>query len=143
MFTYRRKIRLGDTDATGVLYFPQQFKIALEAFEELLRERKFPLKDLLNSAYLMPVVHAEADYLAPVKVDAELEIKLHIERVGTSSITLSCCFFDLESGIEVGKTKIVHVVVDRETRTSVPLPIFLRAALEVDSNTVSELSNQA
>ena len=33
MFIYRTHLRLRDTDATGVMYFSEQFKFALEAFE--------------------------------------------------------------------------------------------------------------
>lgn len=130
MFTAERRVSLQDTDATGVLYFGQQFKMALEVFEEFLKFKGFPLRALLDSEYLMPVVHTEGDYLAPVQVDDELLISMKIERMGTSSITLGFEFSDSARGIVVGRVKIVHVVVGRETRASVPIPSFLRALLE-------------
>jgi 1,4-dihydroxy-2-naphthoyl-CoA hydrolase len=137
MFTYRTQVRLKDTDATGVLYFSEQFKMALETFEEFLKERGFPLRQLLESTYLMPIVHAEADYLAPLMVGDELEIVLKVSKVGTSSVTLSYAFHDVVRKIDVGRVEIVHVVVEREKKTPVPIRDFLREILE------SELAVQA
>ena len=132
MFVYRTQVRLKDTDATGVLYFSEQFKMALEAFEEFLKEKGLPLKQLLESTYLMPVVHAEADYLAPLMIGDELEILLKVAKIGTSSVTLSYTFHDPVRKIDVGRVEIVHVVVEREKRTSVAIPDFLRKILESD-----------
>ena len=130
MFTYRMQVRLKSTDATGVLYFSEQFKMALEVFEEFLKARGFSLKKLLESAYLMPIVHAEADYLAPLMVGDELEVELKVSKIGTSSVTLSYVFYDIVRKIDVGTVKIVHVVVERQNKTSVPIPDFLRTILE-------------
>lgn len=138
MFIYRTKVRLKDTDATGVLYFAEQFRIALEAFEEFLKARGFSLSELLDSPYLMPVVHAEGDYMAPVKVGDELQVLLKIVKIGTSSVTLQSVLRDPARMIDVGRVEIVHVVVDREKRTAVPIPDFLKAIFEIPI-AVSEL----
>jgi YbgC/YbaW family acyl-CoA thioester hydrolase len=139
MFTYRTQVRLKDTDATGVLYFSEQFKFALETFEEFLKDRGFSLKELMVSPYLLPVVHADADYFAPMTVGDILEVTLKVGKIGTSSITLQYSFRDPERSIDVGRAEIVHVVVDKHTRTSVPLPDFLKEILEsaVEATAVS------
>lgn len=80
----------------------------------------------------MPVVHAEADYLAPLMIGDELEILLKVAKIGTSSVTLSYTFHDPVRKIDVGRVEIVHVVVEREKRTSVAIPDFLRKILESD-----------
>jgi len=129
-FTHRRKVRLQDTDATGVLYFPEQLKMALEAFEDFLIHHQLPLRKLIeDSPYLLPVVHAEADYLAPVMVGDELDIHLTVEAVGTKSVTLIYRFVDTKRKIDVGTAKIIHVAVDKQTRQSVPIPDILRVVL--------------
>ncbi len=139
MYIYKTQVRLRDTDATGVLYFAEQFRMALEAFEEFLKDRGFSLNQLLGSEYLMPIVHADADYFSPLVVGDEVEISLRVVKLGTSSITLESHFHDPQRKINVGKVQIVHVVVDRESRTSVPIPDFLRALLEPQRDIVSEL----
>jgi 1,4-dihydroxy-2-naphthoyl-CoA hydrolase len=139
MFIYRTKVRLKDTDATGVLYFAEQFRMALEAFEEFLKERGFSLSQLLSSPYLMPVVHASGDYLAPVTVGDELEISLKVSKIGTSSVTMQSTLRDRDRGVDVGRVEIVHVVVDREKKTSVPIPAFLKSILEAELGVPVEL----
>lgn len=125
-FIYLRTIRLQETDATGVLYFAEQFKIVLEAFEELLVQRGFSFKALTESPYFMPVVHAESDYLAPLYVGDQIEVRAQVERVGTSSVTMGYVLKKIATDEEVGRAKIVHVLVDRKTRASVPFPDHLR-----------------
>jgi len=128
-FVYRTQLRLKDTDATGVMYFSEQFKFALEAFEEFLKERGFALKELLASSFLLPVVHAKADYFAPMQVGDLLEVALYVEKIGCSSIVLHYLFSDPNRGIEVGRAEVVHVAVDRLTRKKIPIPERLRAIL--------------
>lgn len=130
MFTYPTRLRLKDTDATGVLYFSEQFKFAMEAFEEFLNVKGVAWKELMASPYLLPVVHAEADYLAPLRVGDALEISLKVTKIGTSSITLEYTFYDPKSKRDVGRVQIVHVTVDKNTLTAVPIPDFLRKILE-------------
>lgn len=138
MFVYRTQVRLKDTDATGVLYFAEQFRLAQEAFEEFLKGKGFALNQLLDSPYLMPVVHAEGDYLAPVKVGDMLEITLNVVKLGGSSIRLRSILHDPKRKIDVGTVEIVHVLVDREKRTSLPIPDFLKEILESDADALSK-----
>ena len=189
MFRHRTYIHLRDTDATGVLYFPSQFQLVSETLEAFLRARNFPLDKLFQSAYLLPVVHAEADYLAPVTVNTQLDIFLKRGPFGNSSLTLFYEFFEavatppareksmiltnpcqnphagsvsggddilekvdkppLAQGAskgrfcaagsvatasndnrKVGTAKIIHVVTDRKTGKSCPIPDELRQLFE-------------
>jgi 1,4-dihydroxy-2-naphthoyl-CoA hydrolase len=119
-------VHLRDTDATGVLYFSEQFRMALEAFESFLRAKGDPLHELLQSPLIFPIVHAEADYLAPLKVGDPLEITLHEGKVGTTSLTLHYRFFDPQRKQEVGRVKIVHVATDKKSQKAVAVPERLR-----------------
>jgi YbgC/YbaW family acyl-CoA thioester hydrolase len=128
MYSYTTSIFLRDTDATGVLFFTEQMRLALEAFESFLASKGASLGELLESSTcLMPVVHVESDYFAPLKVSDKIEILLKVEHIGNSSFTLTYQIY--KEGKEVGKVGIVHVTVDKNTRTSVPIPQELRALL--------------
>jgi 1,4-dihydroxy-2-naphthoyl-CoA hydrolase len=142
MFVYHTQVWLKDTDATGVLYFTEQFRKALEAFEGFLKERGFSLRQLLDSSYLMPIVHAEGDYFVPLTVGDELEILLKVVKLGTSSVTLEFSFRDPKRGVDVGRVRLVHVVIEKESRSSVPIPDFLRAIFESELNVVSEIRGE-
>ena len=128
MFSYRTEIHLRDTDATGVLYFAEQFRLALEAFEHFLKERGLSLNTLIKThPFLMPIVHAEGDYFAPLEVGDKIEIFPTLAKIGTSSFSIHFRFVKQDQ--EVGKVSIVHVVVDKKTRKSVPMPDSLREIL--------------
>lgn len=126
MFTVRSKIRLQHTDATGVLFFPVQFQLAMETLEDFLVLKGFSLNTLFSSSYFFPVVHAEADYLGPLMVGDELDITLTIVKIGTSSVTFHYTLHNVSKGMMAGRVEVVHVLVSQESRTSVPLPDFLK-----------------
>lgn len=127
MHIYRRRVTLSETDATGVIYFTEKLKIASEAFEDFLISKKWPLRDLIEkSEFLMPIVHAEADYSAPLWVGDLVEVRLKLAEMGTSSFTLEA---ELWKNEMVGKTRIVHVTVSRISGKAIPLPEMLKSHL--------------
>jgi YbgC/YbaW family acyl-CoA thioester hydrolase len=128
MFILRKIICLHDTDAAGRVYFANQFRLAHEAYEGFLAALGFPLADLLQSArFGLPIVHAEADYKAPLSVGDELDIAVKPLRVGVTSFTLLSRI--TRAGRTVGRVTTVHVAVDAKRGTKRPLPARLRAAL--------------
>lgn len=129
MFRCKRAVRLSDTDATGVLYFSQQFRIALEAFEEFLESCGLSLNQLLKDKdYLIPIVHAEADYFSPLCVGSVVDIELTLKKRGTSSFTLGYRLFDGKE--EKGSVTIVHVATSKIGWKAMPLPGDLLHCLE-------------
>ena len=132
MFSCRRVIHLQDTDATGVLYFAQQLRLALEVFEDFLQEQGQSLRSLISEKeYLMPIVHAEADYFSPLLVGDALIIELSLEKLGTSSFTLGYRYVEENEGKEKGKASIVHVTTSKKTWKSIPIPEELTECLSL------------
>ncbi|MFI5334606.1 MAG: acyl-CoA thioesterase, partial [Chlamydiales bacterium] len=76
---------------------------------------------------LMPIVHAEGDYFAPLQVDDEIEIFPTLSRIGTTSFTISARF--VKASQDVGKVSIVHVVIDKRSKRPLPIPEELRLIL--------------
>lgn len=129
MFSRKICLRLYETDATGVLYFPQQLRMAQETFECFLESVDSSLGGwLAQKSYLFPVVHAEADYCKPLCVGQEIEIRLSLEKIGVSSFTLSTLFV-LPGEVVAGKTTIVHVAIDRASWQSCPVPEEVKKSL--------------
>ena len=89
MFRHTRSIYLKETDATGVIYFTSLLQYALETFESFLQSRNFSLSRLFEQGYLMPIVHTEADYNAPLRVGDLIAIDLAISHVGLKSFSVS------------------------------------------------------
>lgn len=119
MLTIKRKIRLSETDATGVLYFTNQMKFAVEAFEELL-EKLFPDMAKTFEEYGFPIVDAHSIYLAPLRSGDEIEIQLLVEKIGDSSLQLY--YIINKGGRKVGEVRIKHVLVSKKTGRSAPMP---------------------
>jgi len=133
MFTYQRTIRMQDTDATGVLYFANQLQIALEAFEAYLAEQGFSIGEMVAQGnFLLPIVHTEADFFAPVYLSDQLTIELEIEHIGTTSFTVDTKFFKGDAC--VGTASIVHVALSQEDSTSIPIPPILINNLNLNCN---------
>ena len=129
MFSRKIFLRLFETDATGVLYFAQQLRLAQETLECYLESVGAPFGTWLQEgAYLLPIVHVEADFHHPLRVGDDIEIRLRLERLGNSSFTLSTTFL-LSGVILAGKVSIVHVVIDRTTWQSCPIPQLLMDCL--------------
>lgn len=121
MYSFKRLIFLGDTDATGVLHFPEQLKIVGEAFEAFLLGKEISLKErIAKKDYLLPVVHVEGDYHLPLFVGDEVAIELSLGEIGTSSFTLQAQV--LKGGNPAGKVQLTHVAVDPKTNGSMRLP---------------------
>lgn len=131
MFEYEMQVRMRHTDAAGVTFFAEQFALVHEAYEAFLESRGLDLQQFLegNSAHL-PIVHAEADYRAPLKLGDRLLLQLTIERIGDSSFVLDCRIRRAEDGRLASKVSTVHVAVDPGSREKMDLPSALRAALE-------------
>ncbi len=128
MFIYNTQVHLKDTDATGVLYFAQQFSMALKTWESFLAYSGLSLGEILETAdFLMPIVHAEADYKAPLRVGDRIEIDIAVEKIGTTSFSTS--FRLMKEGSLVGTVKLVHVTVSKVNKEPTPLPKSLLVLL--------------
>lgn len=116
-FHYRRPIRWGDTDAARIVFTAHYFDICMEAIEswflEVLEADWFAMTR--DRGIGTPFVHAEVDFQAPLTPRDVLLVRVDIERLGNSSLSLAltgtregdgqrtftghftCCFSDLES----------------------------------------------
>jgi 1,4-dihydroxy-2-naphthoyl-CoA hydrolase len=129
MYVWRTTVKLHDTDSAGLLFFAHQFKIAHDCYEAMLASIGFSLSWVIReSDFLLPIVHAESDFIKPLGVDDPLELHLRVEKLGVSSYTL---FHDIQNagGETVGTVRTVHVVVDKKTGRKTAIPEKFRAAL--------------
>jgi 1,4-dihydroxy-2-naphthoyl-CoA hydrolase len=129
MYRFRYTIRMADTDAAGVLFFAAQFRIAHEAFEAFLESVGISLRGILaGGEYALPIVHAESDYQAPLRVGDVVTVELRADRVGRTSFRLRYRFRK-PRGLEVGSSSTTHVAVSPATGRPRPLPADLADVL--------------
>lgn len=130
MFIYKTTVRLHHTDAAGLLFFAEQFKLAHDAYESFMESIGYPFAPLIRtSEFLLPIVHAEADFLKPLSTGDRLEIQLRAEKIGDSSFTLAYSLLRDHSE-PVGTVKTVHVLINKRNGQSQSLLPELRSKLE-------------
>jgi len=129
MFTYKTTVRLFDTDAAGLLFFGNHFRIIHAAYEAYLESKGLGMGDIIRGGrLLLPIIHAEADYYEPMFVGDKLTVELTAEEPTTHSYSLNFALKNGE-GRKVGAVRTVHVCLDNKTREKTPLPEKLREAI--------------
>jgi len=122
-------IRMTHTDAAGIVYFASFLDLAHQAYEAAMEEAGVPLpRDLRGVPVMLPIVHAECDYEAPLHLGDRVSIDATVTRIGETSFSIGYTF-TRQDGVRCGRGGTVHACVSNETRRSVPLPEELREAL--------------
>ena len=120
---YDRRVTLQDTDATGVIHFTSLFNFCIEAFEKFLFDKGFSVKKMIDhSTFVLPVVHAQADYMAPIGVDDHLTVDFSLT---FNEKSLHVDYEVKKEGETVGTAKTVHAVVDKKSRKGIPVSLDL------------------
>jgi 1,4-dihydroxy-2-naphthoyl-CoA hydrolase len=76
-FVYHRTIRFADTDAAGVVFFPNYLAICHEAYEESLAASGIELKTFFREHnVVVPVSKSQAEYLRPLTCGDKISVTL-------------------------------------------------------------------
>jgi YbgC/YbaW family acyl-CoA thioester hydrolase len=128
-YRYSRTVRLQDTDAAGILFFANWFIFAHEAYEKMMEDIGLGFARLFETEpYIIPIVHAEADYERPLGVGDEIEVELTVADIGTTSFTLEYVL-RTRDGQTAGACRTVHVAMDKKSKEKIQLPDKLRQGL--------------
>lgn len=130
MYKYTTTVKLYDTDAAGLLFFGNHFRVAHDAYEAFMESIGLPLGGILRDGQmLLPVVQAKSDYVNPGRLGDHLTVELTCSSSSTHSFTLEYTV-SKESGEPLSRLSTVHVCTDAAGRTKQPLPDKLKAGLE-------------
>ena len=128
MFEAKIKVRLYDTDAAGVVFFANYFKLAHDAYEEFMDSIGCGIDRILKeTAYILPVVHGEADYKKPLTLGETVTVSITAQ-VKETSFVLYYTLKDVQGGT-AAILETVHVAVDGKTKKKIPLPENVRQGL--------------
>lgn len=132
-----RTVRFGDTDAAGVMHFHQLLRWCHEAYEESLERFGVSASAIFPSpgvtpVIALPIVHCQADYLAPLAVGDPLAIQLEPRRLNPGCFEVHFRFYrDGEaSGEPVARALSRHLAIKAATRQRCPLPEPIQRWLE-------------
>src|SRR5713226_4253268 len=126
-FIWRSRVRFGDTDASGRVFYISLLRHFEAAEFEFLRGLGVGYREMQGLGTDFPRVHVECDYSSPIGFDDLMDIAVTVERVGRASFTLG--FAVSVEGRAAARAKLTVVAMGRETHKAVPLPDALRAAL--------------
>jgi 1,4-dihydroxy-2-naphthoyl-CoA hydrolase len=130
---HKFQIRLQEVDHAGVMFFAHLFSHAHDAYAEMMQSMGFPLQQIIAAEeYHIPLVHAEADYTAPLRHGQLAEVRIYIESLGNSSFTLN---YEFNTGDGLcARASTRHVVMDPGTGRSISIPDDLRQKLMDQDN---------
>lgn len=124
-----RRVRFQEVDAAGTIYYSRVFEYFGDVYVDLLERGGVSVpRALAKRDWFAPLVHAEAEYLAPMRFGDAVVVHVVKVRCGTSAATIG---YRIESrdgrALAVGHT--VHVFVDGGTFRPCPLPADVLRAL--------------
>ena len=135
-FFSQLKIRFGDIDRAGIVYYPRfmhYFHVALEEF--FGSELGIEYHDMVETHRIgLPTVHLQTDFSRPFSYGDNIEVEVSVLKVGRSSITFGYRVFkkgETEPRI-VGHN--VTVCLDMDTFKKVEIPDWFRPQLEGQLN---------
>ena len=125
----RRPVRFQDVDAAGIIFFARVLEYFHDAWLSLLALRGIDLPAILREGvWGMPLGHAEADYLGPMRFGDEVVIEVVRMDFTERSLTVGYrARSPSDRVLAIGQ--VVHVCIDRSTFRSRPLPNELREKL--------------
>ena len=128
-FEYRFTVGMSSVDAAGVMFLPELLRHAHDAYESFMEGLGLGLRELLEEGSRgLPLVHCEADFLAPIRHRDRVRVELRVTRLGTSSFDIGYHFIDSDNR-PLARAKTRHVLVDRAEGSPLPLPPDLRTRL--------------
>jgi YbgC/YbaW family acyl-CoA thioester hydrolase len=129
-FHWRSRIRVVDTDVSTRIHYTALFRHVEAAETELLRSIGLEYSRWFALGLSVPRIHVEADYLAPLMFDDEIETAIRIDRIGESSFTLGFQVTKLATGEAGARGRLVLVCMEIQSGKSTPIPDAIREAVE-------------
>lgn len=130
-FRARLKVRFGDIDHAGIVYYPRflhYFHVALEEFFTSVVGIEY--HTVINEHRLgLPSVHLEIDFRRPLRFGDEIDVEVRGLELGTTSVTWRYAVWKQDGSLAAEAT-IVTVALDMDAFSKRPLPEWLRGRFE-------------
>jgi 1,4-dihydroxy-2-naphthoyl-CoA hydrolase len=128
-FVYRRTIRFADTDAAGVVFFPNYLAICHEAYEESLAADGIELKSFFGKhGVVVPVAKSQAEYLRPLTCGDKISVTLTPAPLGSDGYAIDYDLHRLGRPERLAaQVRTEHVCISSRSRERHALPAALAA----------------
>lgn len=130
LFAHPRQVRFQDVDAAGTAFYPRIIEAFSDVYLALLAARGIDLPALFRApSWAAPLVHAEADFLGPMRFGDRFDAEVVAAKVGSTSFSVGYRLRADGGGRPLAIGHTVHVVVDASTFRPAPVPDDVRRAL--------------
>ncbi len=117
-------------DPAGILFFANTFKVAHSHIEHLAKNNWNLWSDWFNSETIgVPIRHAECNYLKPMFVGKEYQLKLSVKKIGDHSVNFIVDFLNSQGDVHA-QVQSSHVFIDKKTKSKCKIPSKIRDLLE-------------
>ena len=129
MFEVKLQTYWGDSDAVGIVFFPNYFKFVAQAEEEFYRAAGITKDKLMDKHQLwLPRVEVFAKFTFPIRNGAAIVVRLNPSFPGDKSVRYDFEIQD-EKGRSVSEGYVTAVCVDRATFEPKAIPEVIRNAI--------------
>ena len=131
-YSTQRRVEFRNTDAAGIIHYSTYFAWMEEAEHEALRDLGLSVMATDETGTISwPRVSATCDFVGTVKFEDQVRCDVHVDRLGSKSVTYEFTFFHGERKIAVGKmTSVCCRVATDGSLQSIPIPDHYVVALQ-------------
>jgi YbgC/YbaW family acyl-CoA thioester hydrolase len=131
-FVSQQKIRFGDVDHAGIVYYPRILHYCHVAMEDWLQTTEdLALHQLIGEKrWGSPVVGLKSSFHGPMTHGEIIEVHLTVEEIGNRSFTLGFRVCSVPEGKVCARVEVSHAMVNLKTFTTMDFPPAFRELLE-------------
>ena len=135
-FTIEERVRWGDVDAAGIIFYGSYIRFFEIGETELFRAVGLPYGKVFDELNIwLPRVHLECDFHRAAQMDDLLQVSVYVGKIGRTSLRLN---FEVRKKNDAGEIEedlmatahFVLVSTDRVDLKPLPVPEVLRDALQ-------------
>lgn len=130
LYVHRATVRFTHTDPAGYVFFPRFFEMFQAAVEDWFTEclGLNYAEQILQHGVGFPTARTECDFMRPCRLGDTLELRLVLEKLGRSSLTLR--FDGSVQGEMRLRARSVLVAIEMQHGRPQPLGVELRERLQ-------------
>lgn len=129
-YTIEERVRWGDVDAAGIIFYGAYIRFFEFAETELFRAVGLPYSVMFDELDVwLPRVHLECDFHHAARLDDLLEVSAYVARFGNRSMHLNFEVRRKGEDLLIADAHFVLASVRRDTFETVPIPDELRNRL--------------
>jgi acyl-CoA thioester hydrolase len=130
MFEARLQTYWSETDAAGIVYFPNFFRFVEHAEEELFRAAGKELLPLIKEQQVwLPRVEAFSKFSKPIRMGAAIRVRLQPQIQGQKTIRYNFEVVDDQTSEKLASGYVTAVCVDASFK-STPIPDAIRQIVQ-------------